>query len=81
MCFYLPKFISPPCAPAVCGASGSTQEEWQLLSAGEKDAPVCELCIPDLLPLLTEQHSYLNAHSYLMQTLDLTTEVKIDQAI
>lgn len=81
MCFYLPKFISPPCAPAVCGASGSTQEEWQLLSAGEEDAPVCELCIPDLLPLLTEQHSYLNAHSYLMQTLDLTTEVKIDQTI
>lgn len=65
----------------MCGASGSTQEEWQLLSAGEKDAPVCELSIPDLLPLLTEQHSYLNTGSNLMQTLVLTAEVKIDQAI
>lgn len=65
----------------MCGASGSTREEWQLLSAGEKDAPVCVLCIPDLLPLLTEQHSYLSTHSYLMQTLVLTTEVKIDQGI
>lgn len=65
----------------MCSASGSTQEEWQLLTPGEKDAPVCEVRIPDLLPLLTEQHPCLNAHSYLMQTLVLTAELKIDQAI